>query len=95
MLKKELGKLIVAKGIKKLPKVQQIVQSGHMVIGKSEAGKQKKREKDKSRIWGRRENHFFSLLKFYLIPFFSQQASVSWFVKHASGQSEAVKGDLA
>ena len=50
MLKKELGKLIVAKGIKKLPKVQQIVQSGHMVIGKSEAGKQKKREKDKSRI---------------------------------------------
>ena len=35
----ELGKLIVAKGFEKLPKIQKIAQSGHTVIGNIKLGK--------------------------------------------------------
>ena len=38
---RDLGKLIVAKGFKKLPKVQKIAQSGHTTSDKSSIGRDK------------------------------------------------------
>ena len=40
---RDLGKLIVAKGFKKLPKVQKIAQSGHTVGELKEVSSRKKR----------------------------------------------------